>query len=372
MQQVLWRIPIHPNWAPDGIPIYGFGMMLFLAFIVCTWLAGRRAERAGIPNGKEVVQDFAIWVFLGGLLGARILYLVAEEPPMTFVEYVEKLPKIWDGGIVLYGSILGGIAAYAIAYYVSFPFWTAFRKRGISTLKLADVIAPSIAVGLALGRVGCFLNGCCYGQVACPGAPVYPVHFPLSAPARYALVEAGDQTAAGFTLDERYNGPGAKVGRVDPDSAAAAAGLETGQIIIKADGRDITGPGGLVKYLGSFQEMPRGEKTLTLEVEGRQPLTCTPLTIGLHPTQLYETTSMLLLLLLLLAYEPFKTRDGQVMVLLMLAYAVHRYLNELLRNDPRPVGFERYASVVLFAAGLILLLGLYLKPAQYRPRWMTA
>src|SRR5262245_5367744 len=99
---------------PKGVPIYGFGMMLFLAFLVCTWLAGRRGEREGIKN--ETVQDLAIWIFGGGLLGARVSYLLLNEDPRpTLSEFFAKLPRIWDGGIILYGSVVGAIVSYAIA-----------------------------------------------------------------------------------------------------------------------------------------------------------------------------------------------------------------------------------------------------------------
>jgi hypothetical protein len=66
------------GWFPDGVPIYGFGMMLFLAFILCTWLGGRRGEREGIS--KETTQDLAIWIFGGGLIGARLTFLFVERP----------------------------------------------------------------------------------------------------------------------------------------------------------------------------------------------------------------------------------------------------------------------------------------------------
>src|SRR5262245_46026364 len=179
MLQVLWKIPIL-----GGVPIYGFGMMLFLAFLACTWLAGRRAEREGIA--KETVQDLAIWVFIGGLLGARITYLLNEPGPMTAWQFVKKLPLIWEGGIVLYGSVVGGVAAYFLAWAL------VYRKQGLRTLRFLDAVAPSVAVGLALGRVGCFLNGCCYGQVACADcAVVATAHFPLSAPSREELVHNG-------------------------------------------------------------------------------------------------------------------------------------------------------------------------------------
>jgi prolipoprotein diacylglyceryltransferase len=361
MQQVLWRIPILQNWFPDGIPIYGFGMMLFLAFIACTWLGGCRAQRVGIA--KEHIQDLAIWLFVGGLLGARITYLLQEQPRPTPVEFLKRLPQIWNGGIILYGSILGALAGYAGAWFF------IFRKRHIPTLKLADVIAPSVALGLCLGRLGCFLNGCCYGQVACPDCAVYPrVHFPLSAPAREALVEEGYQTAAGFTLAERQPGDGARVGQVVPGSPAADSGLRPGDLIVGADGQDVKSPEDLNAYLGGLRNWPRGKTDLQLTVvhaggERQELPPFSPRTLGLYPTQLYESVSMVLLLLLLLAYEPFRRAEGQVMALLMVGYAVHRYLNELLRDDPRPVGFERYASVFLFAAGLALWLWL-----QFRPR----
>jgi phosphatidylglycerol---prolipoprotein diacylglyceryl transferase len=337
----------------DGVPIYGFGMMLFLAFLLCTWVAGRRAESEGIR--WDTIQDLAIWLFLGGLLGARVTYLLQKDPwPSTFMDFLMSLPRIWEGGIILYGSVLGAMASYALGY------WLVFRKEGIPTLKLADVIAPSMALGLCLGRIGCFLNGCCYGQVACADCAVYPVHFPLSAPARYSLVDEGYQTCAGFTFDVEQDGNGVKVGKVEPGSAAANAGLASGDIIERADGHPMPTTELLSDYLANFSHWPPGKTDLTLEIHGQsRPLTFTPRTLGLHPTQLYESVSMLLLFLFLTAVYPFRRHEGQVTALLMICYGLHRFFNELLRNDPRPVGFERYASVILIAGGVLLALMLW-------------
>jgi prolipoprotein diacylglyceryltransferase len=373
MQQVLWHIPIKVGPFPDGIPIYGFGMMLFLAFILCTWLAGRRARREGIA--KEHIQDLAIWLFIGGLLGARTTYLLwGEASRPTFTEFITRLPKIWDGGIILYGSVVGALIGYLGAYFF------IFRKYHISTLKLADIIAPSVAVGLCLGRIGCFLNGCCYGQVACADCAVYPVHFPLSAPAREALVDAGTQTVAGFTVaaDQPTDLDGVKVGKVERGSAAYDAGLRDGDVIqgvTVGDGPEqkVTGTNDLARVLGSLQYWKRGATTIRLDVRhagGTAAATpeFTPRTVGLHPTQLYESVSMFLLFLVLTAYYPLRTRDGQVMAVLMVCYGVHRFFNEMLRDDPRPVGFESYSSVLLVGAGLALLAWTWLRPAQYRPQ----
>jgi prolipoprotein diacylglyceryltransferase len=359
MLQVIWRIPILKNQFPDGVPIYGFGLMLFFAFILCTWLGGRRGEREGIK--KETIQDLALWIFIGGLLGARITYLMQENPTLLRdkpLEFLMKLPKIWDGGIILYGSVLGAIAGYIIAYLL------VFRKQGLSTLRLADVIAPTIAVGLCLGRMGCFLNGCCYGQVACSECAVCPVSFPMSAPSREYLVDNGSQTAAGFTLvvPQPPGIKGAQVAFVDPTSPAAKAGLTPGSVITRVNGHPVNGFSDVHTpfSLGNRADnWPRGQWRLELEYEpkpGDEPQTMTimPRTLGLYPTQLYEVISMFLLLLVLLAYDPLRRNPGQVMAVLMVGYGIHRSLNELLRDDPRPVSLELLGSAVLIVAGVVL------------------
>ncbi len=367
MLQVIWRIPIKlPGLGlDDGIPIYGFGMMLFLAFLVCTWLGGRLGQREGIT--KEQVQDLAIWLFIGGLLGARITFLIHRPPASGKVlDFIKEIPRIWDGGIVLYGALLGGALSYALAYYL------VFRKQGLSTLRLADVVAPTIAVGLCLGRLGCFLNGCCFGQVACVECAVVSAHFPLSAPAREALVDGGAQTTAGFLLYPGVGMPdqpaGARVALVDPGSAAHAAGLRKDDLITAVNGEAVSDAG---KVSDVFYRWKRGESKLVLTVRRQggeeEELAFVPRTVGLYPTQVYEVVSMALLFVVLLAYFPLRHYPGQVMAVFMMGYAVHRYLNEVLRGDPRPEDFERYSSVIVFVAGAGLWVWLWQKSRREAP-----
>ena len=349
MQQILIRIP------GINLPIFGFGAMLFIAFLICTWVAGRRARREGIA--PVLIQDVAIWLFAGGILGARTLYLLKEAPPANVLDFFWQLPRIWDGGIILYGAIAGGIVGY-IAFY-----WLSFRRHGIPTLQLADVLAPSIALGIGIGRLGCFLNGCCYGQVACAACALYPVHFPLSAPPRYELVHAGYQPAAGFTYaDDDQPEKYVRVGRVEPGSAADQAGLKDNDLISIANGEALAGgPGTPAQRLSDVlgKHWVRGQNELRLivfnpETRASREVGFTPRTIGLLPTQLYETVSMFLLFLVLTALYPVRHRQGLVTAVLMMGYAAHRALNELLRNDPRPIGLESYTSYFLFGAGLLL------------------
>lgn len=161
MKQVLFRIP------GLGVPVYGFGLMVALAFCAGLWLAVRRARREGLD--PDVVYDMAVWLMVGGLVGAR-LFFVAEywgEKITTLAEVV----RVWEGGIVFYGSVIGAVVALLL--------FRAFRRFPV--LATLDALAPSVALGIALGRVGCFLNGCCYGD-PCP-IPWLAVRFPRDSPA---------------------------------------------------------------------------------------------------------------------------------------------------------------------------------------------
>jgi len=350
MQQILFHV--------FGVPVYGFGFMLLVTMLATIWLATRRAKKVGLP--PEFIQDLALWIFLGGILGARITYLIFHARVPNFGAFLRQLPMIWDGGIIFYGSVVGATLAYFVAYFL---FW---RKRGINTLEVADVVAPTIALGLFFGRIGCFLNGCCYGQVACPTCP--GVHFPLSAPARYELVEMGVQTPAGFLVD------GGRVEAVEPCSPAEAAGLRPGDVLVAINGErqpNLTSADGWI-YRELVRNWPRGAKDLRLTVQrDRDEVELPafrPRTVAVQPTQIYESISMALLLLALLAFDPLRRRPGQVMALMMVGYAVHRYVNEILRIDQRPVGFESNVSVLLLAGGVVMFVWVSLLPAPVKPK----
>ena len=146
MWQVIYTIPIL-----GGIKIFGYGLMLFFAFLGSMNLAGRVARREKLD--PEVVYDLALWVFVGGLVGARTFFVIQYWG--VKIHSVVEIFRIWEGGIVLYGSIIGGTVAF-----FTYRFFRPFPLR-----PFLDVVAPALALGIALGRVGCFLNGCCYGDV---------------------------------------------------------------------------------------------------------------------------------------------------------------------------------------------------------------
>ena len=168
MRQVLFEIP------GLGVKVFGYGLMLFFAFIGAMRLAAGRAAREKLD--PEIVYDLGLWVFIGGLVGARGFYVVQYWG--TRVTSFWDIFEIWKGGIVLYGSILGGTAAFLL--------YRAFRPFPIRPM--LDAIAPALAFGIAIGRLGCFLNGCCWGDPC--GLP-WAVSFPRNSPPWLAEVARG-------------------------------------------------------------------------------------------------------------------------------------------------------------------------------------
>jgi phosphatidylglycerol:prolipoprotein diacylglycerol transferase len=145
MYQVLFTIPIF-----GGLKVFGFGVMLVVAFLSSTWLAAWRATEEHLD--PDVIWDMTFWIFVFGLVGARLLYCV--EYWGKDINSLWDVAQYWKGGIVYYGGIMGAtVAVLVYRHYRPFPL-----------RPYLDVITPSIAVGTLFGRLGCFLNGCCYGD----------------------------------------------------------------------------------------------------------------------------------------------------------------------------------------------------------------
>lgn len=154
MWQVLVEIP------GTGFRIHGFGLMLFVAFVAGMSLAATLAKRSKL--NQDDVFDLALWVIVGGLVGARGFYVIQHRET---IGGFWDIFKIWEGGIVLYGSLIGAAVGFSL-------FW---RIRRFPFLAMLDVAAPAMALGVAFGRVGCFLNGCCFGDTCeLPWAVKFP------------------------------------------------------------------------------------------------------------------------------------------------------------------------------------------------------
>jgi phosphatidylglycerol:prolipoprotein diacylglycerol transferase len=142
---------MHPELIRIGsFVIPSYGVMLALAFLAAIWLLRRRAPSFGVS--PDAASDVGIWLLLSGLLGAKLLLLVVEGPRYlsSWTEFVEFLRS----GGVFYGGLIGAVAALVVL----------LRKRRIGFWTFADMAAPAAALGHAIGRIGCFLAGCCWGR----------------------------------------------------------------------------------------------------------------------------------------------------------------------------------------------------------------
>ena len=153
---------MHPVLLKIGpVTVYSYGIMIALAVIICAWLLNRDAKIYKISS--EVIYDLMFWTVAWGILGARILYI-----SLTW-DYFQHNPlemiMIQHGGLAWQGGFAGG--ALAGVWFV--------RSKKLSLRFFLDLVAPYIALGQAIGRIGCFFNGCCYGKPVAWGI-FFPVH----------------------------------------------------------------------------------------------------------------------------------------------------------------------------------------------------
>jgi phosphatidylglycerol:prolipoprotein diacylglycerol transferase len=154
-----WRVHGH---LLGPLTVHWYGILVAIGFLAGLWTAARRARFAGIS--PEVIYDFGPWLIVGGILGGRILYVISYWNEQ-FAGDFKEIFMIQHGGLVFYGGLIGAvITGIAYLYFKKLPVW-----------KIADIMAPSVALGSAFGRIGCLMNGCCYGR-ACslPWAITFP------------------------------------------------------------------------------------------------------------------------------------------------------------------------------------------------------
>jgi phosphatidylglycerol:prolipoprotein diacylglycerol transferase len=155
---------VHPiAFYLGSLPVRWYGVMMALAFLAGLWTATLRAHRVNISS--ETVSDTTLWLMLGSIVGARFVYVTTYWKTEFAGQPFAEVFMIQHGGLVYYGGLIGATVA-GIIY---------FRWKKLPLWKMTDVFAPSVALGSVFGRIGCLLNGCCYGR-ACD-LP-WAIHFP--------------------------------------------------------------------------------------------------------------------------------------------------------------------------------------------------
>ena len=215
---IVWLLPALDDGG--GVPVRGYGAMLLVAVAAGTWLSIVRGRRHGFD--ADTILALGMEVFVWGIVGARLFYVIEYHgqffgPGRSWLNSLGAVLNVAAGGLVVFGSL--PTAALAA--------WRFARRRGLPLLQLADCIAPGLLVGLAIGRIGCFLNGCCYGgPTGLPWAVRFPPESPpwLDQAARGLLPAAGAEGRPPWSLPVH---PAQLYAAVDAAILAALAVLAT-------------------------------------------------------------------------------------------------------------------------------------------------
>ena len=312
----------------EGLPLHTYGLMLMAGFVAAIMVSARLAEREW--GGKEGlrrrndVMDLAVWVVLGGILGSKVLFILVT--PKDFLDGLasafrdpSRLIGALGGGFVFYGGFIGAGAAV----------WWFCRKRNLPFLRFADVIAPTVALGQAFGRLGCFSAGCCWGKPASVHLP-WAVRFP----------------GAGRALDLFGHPTGGAI-------AWSSQAEEMKRWVIESTGQVFDHP------------VPGSVRVADWVAQHGT-------TLPIHPTQLYESLAQLLLFVALMIARRYRRFHGQIVALYLIGYAIIRSTVEVFRGDAERGTLHKYLeqvpldawwnisvsqliSLVMFALGVTLL-----------------
>lgn len=310
--------------------------MTVAGFVMGILLARRMARRAGLD--PEVISDIALYCLIVGIVGARAFYVIhhLDQFHGGFLDMI----AVWRGGLEFVGGAIPAIVVLLLY----------LRHRNLPARRYFDILAVGLMFGLAFGRIGCFLNGCCFGK---PADVPWAVRFPYRS---YAYIS-----------------------QINPDLARSRA--EPRLPLPQAEYFDFyTEDGGW--YPKPLAELSRRQQREVTEGKYR----CLPI----HPTQLYASAGALLLSAILYASwrkslpslridkaPGWPWRPGLTVALAFPLYGIARFILESLRDDnPFEIAsltISQLVSVAVFIVGIVLLaIVLSTKPDKLGPQQRTS
>ncbi len=270
----------------EKLPIYSYGVMLGLSLVVGWYLTLGLADREGLP--KETMANCYVFTALCAIAGSRILYIATNLEEFTPFE-VSSIFALKRGGLVAYGGFIGGFLGS----------WAFLARHKLRLMPWADVAVPSLASGLFITRIGCYLFGCDFGTRLSDTAPGW-----LKTLGTFPHWDKG-------TLDGGDGSPA------------------------------------WVRHLDEFRNTPTGNELLKLNHS-----------FPVHPTQIYESLVGLALLGLLLWQRKHQKFRGQIFFTFVFAYGFARFLIEILRDDPERGSYGPAMPEHVLLPGALLLMSL--------------
>lgn len=277
------------------VPLWGYGAMLVIGFY-CAMQVGRAlARRSGID--PDVVVNVALIALIFGIVGARLSHVLENieeytRADRTAWENFKAMIDIPSGGLTFFGGLLlATFACIAYGVMVKVPL-----RLGM------DVIAPCVMIGLGFGRIGCFLNGCCYGaQCDVPWAVSFPYH-------SNAYVEEYED------------------GKLTPPDTLLTP---------TADGTHLR-----LKTLDEVKVDPAAAELLRQKTPGKTE------SLAVHPAQLYSAFDGFLQAAVLIAYFTTRPAPGRVFALMLILQGLTRFLLEMVRAEPAVIGNLSFSMVL--------------------------
>ncbi len=287
------------------VPIYGYGLMMVFAFLGCQWLAARLARQRGLD--PEVFVNATLIALVAGVVGSRLSHVLENlrdytRPGLGFWTNAWNMVNIRSGGLTLYGGLI--LAAPLVLWY--------FVAKRVPARVALDVAAPCIALGIAVGRLGCFLNGCCYGaDTSLPWGVTFPY-------------------GSNAYVDQFTGSTGTHLHAPPPPQLLTPDGFGSAHLV--------------------SPDQAKADPAL-------RPIAAATRSNPVHPTQLYSTINSTLIMLLVLTYIAGPHPGGRGLALLLILEGPTRFLLELLRVEPPvlgPMSLSMVLGIGLFAGGVLL------------------
>lgn len=308
-----------------GLAIRGWGFCLLSAMGCAVAIIYVRCRQTGFDFDK--ILSLTFWMIVVGIVGARMFYIIQKWDQFAsnnIGDLVGKLVDATKGGMVVYGSLIGGMVGAGVYFWLTKIDWR----------KSMDIVAPAMVLGLAIGRIGCLMNGCCFGGVC--DTPM-GIEFPAGSPPYLQQLYRGE--LIGLETEEDSEDPRypLKVLAVVENSIAAKEGVRAGDSI------GLWGPDP-ERFRAVHQQkytMDAAAHNFIITIKSQEnadpssiPLKDLPShSLKIHPTQIYSAIAAALLTAFLWFYYPFRKFDGEVFALLIIIYPIARFLLEAIRSD---------------------------------------
>ncbi len=268
-----------------SINIYSYGVMIALAFIIGIYIASKYAKK--FKEDPQNIVDLCLYVMISSIFGARLFYIISN------IKYYLNNPieifYLQEGGLIFYGGLILGLGT-ALMF---------LKLKKLNIFKYLDLLAPSVVLGQAIGRIGCFLNGCCYGRI------VYNPKYSLCT-VKFPKVIQIIENPKGYFHEEIIGAPA---------------------------------------YLDHLHHGFISENDL--------------FSLPVIPTQLISSImDFIIFIILVLVFKKYKF-NGQVLSTYLIIYSVGRFFIEFLRGDnpliyPLSLTLSQIISIILFITGIAI------------------